>query len=82
MTNEIVKNCYKCGSNSTIEDKGKWVCFQHIDPCKCKKNHEATFEWDFNQSRGYADGYTIESMEYQSPTPDVPGYTEDGVWAG
>jgi hypothetical protein len=65
------KNCHVCNSNSTVLDQGKWSCFQHIIPCKCKKDHERVTDWDFNQSRGYADGYTVEGMEYQLPLMDI-----------
>jgi hypothetical protein len=70
------KRCV-CGSNSTILDTvrgvDKWVCFQHIKPCACERNHEAHRDWDFR-------GSTIAEMEYQMPTPDVPGYTAEGIW--
>lgn len=55
------KNCHICGSNSTILDGLTWVCFQHITPCRCSRDHEIGREWDYEKRPGGI-SYTVESM--------------------
>jgi len=59
------KDCFSCGTSSTILDGKTWVCAEHIRVCQCKRNHAKAIDYDFNQNRPYADGYLMESMVKQ-----------------
>ena len=69
-----MNKCSQCESTSVIQDGQIWVCADHINLCQCKKNHQAVMDWDFNQSRLSADGYTIEAMESQVPDIRLEGF--------
>lgn len=59
--------CYKCDSVSTIEDSDRWVCWEHISPCKCGKGHDIKEnEWDF-EKRENGISYTIKAMVNEMP---------------
>lgn len=61
-----MNKCIKCDSTSTILDGLSWVCFQHINPCKCSRDHDLGLEWDFRKREGGI-SYTLEAMEREMP---------------